>query len=200
MQERRSAEDRRESLAMVLAEVDRMSSAIDALLRAARGLDSDAATCELATAVATAVEASASAARQQGVAITVAEPFRPCRVGAEAAFVAQILNPLLGNAIRHANTAVRVTATAGDHTVQVRIRDDGPGIPAGDAAKVFEPGWQTSGGSGAGLGLALARRLARSLGGEVRVGESGPGAELVVELPVVAQSGRVQVGPGTLEV
>jgi signal transduction histidine kinase len=198
MQENRSAEDRREALATVLAEVDRMSSAIDALLRAARGLEPDAATCDLGAAITAAVEASAAAAREQGVAVTVVEPFASSRVGAEAAFVAQLLNPLLANAIRHANTAVRISTAASDHTVQVHVQDDGPGIPAGDAAKVFEPGWQTSGGSGAGLGLALARRLARSLGGEVRVGDAGEGAELVVVLPVVTHSGGVQVGPGTL--
>nr|MBA2699946.1 ATP-binding protein [Nocardioidaceae bacterium] len=99
----------------------------------------------------------------------------------------QLLNPLLANAVRHASTAVRVsTVVANDH-VQIRIRDDGPGIADGDADSVFEPGSQTSGGSGAGLGLGLARRLARSLGGEVRVARADLGAELVVELPFVAE-------------
>jgi signal transduction histidine kinase len=72
--------------------------------------------------------------------------------------------------------------------VRVCIHDDGPGIAEHDADAVFEPGWQTPGGSGAGLGLALARRLARSLGGEVRVGLAAEGAQLVVELPVVTSA------------
>lgn len=186
MAPRGSAEDGREALATIVNEVDRMSSAIDALLRAAGGLGPDTATCDLAGAVTTAVEANAAAARERRIAISLEEPFPSCRIGAEATFVAQLLNPLLDNAVRHATTVVRITAApAADQGVLVRIEDDGPGIPAQDASEVFEPGWQTSGGSGAGLGLALARRLARSLGGEVRVGRPDRGAELVIELPVV---------------
>lgn len=182
----RSAEDPRESLATIVAEVDRMSSTIDALLRAARGLGPDAATCDLAQAVTAAVQANAATGKDQGVAISVEEPFHSCRVAADAAFVTQLLNPLLENAVRHATTTACITAAAaGDQMVRVRISDDGPGIPAQDVSEIFEPGWQTSGGSGAGLGLALARRLARSLGGEVRVARPDRGAELVVELPVV---------------
>lgn len=185
----RSAEDPHESLATIVAEVDRMSSAIDALLRAAGSLGPNTATCDLAKAVTTAVHANAAAAKERRVAISVEQPFDSCRVGAEADFVTQLLNPLLDNAVRHATTAARITAVAaGGQTVQVRIVDDGPGIPAQDVSEIFEPGWQTSGGSGAGLGLALARRLARSLGGEVRVGRPDQGAELVVELPVVTSA------------
>jgi signal transduction histidine kinase len=104
-------------------------------------------------------------------------------------FVAQLLSPLLDNALRHAATAVRMTAVAtGDDGVRACIDDDGPGFSEHDADPVFEPGWQTPGGSGAGLGLALARRLARSLGGEVRVGLADDGEQLVVELPVVTSA------------
>jgi signal transduction histidine kinase len=186
MQPSRSDKDTREALATVVAEADRMSAAIDALLRGARQLGPDTATCDLADAVVAAVEANAGAASDRGVAVALEDPFRSCRIGAEAAFVAQLLNPLLENAVRHASTEVRVSAVAaGDHRVQVHVQDDGPGIRTEDAERVFEPGWQTSGGSGSGLGLALARRLTRSLGGEVRVGRTDQGAELVVELPVV---------------
>jgi signal transduction histidine kinase len=182
-------DDSRASLATIVSEVDRMDAVIGALLRSAGGLGPDTATCELRPAVATAVDSAVAAAAEQGVALGIAEPFEACRVGAEAAFVAQLLSPLLDNALRHAATAVRITAVAtGDHVVRVCIDDDGPGIAKHDADAVFEPGWQTPGGSGAGLGLALARRLARSLGGEVRVGPADDGAQLVVELPLVTSA------------
>jgi len=100
----RSAEDPRESLATIVAEVDRMSSTIDALLRAAGRLGPDKATCDLAQAVTAAVQANAATGMDQGVAISVEEPFHSCRVAADAAFVTQLLNPLLENAVRHATT------------------------------------------------------------------------------------------------
>jgi signal transduction histidine kinase len=182
-------DDSRASLATIVSEVDHMDAVIGALLRSAGGLGPDAATCELRPAIASAVDSAGAAAAEQGVALGIAEPFETCRVGAEAAFVAQLLSPLLDNALRHAATAVRITAVATeDHAVRVCIHDDGPGIAEHDADAVFEPGWQTPGGSGAGLGLALARRLARSLGGEVRVGLAAEGAQLVVELPVVTSA------------
>lgn len=185
MQPRQSAEARRASLATVVGEADRAGSAIDTLLRAARQLGPDTATCTVEQALAAAVQANTAAASERGLTIGVEGPLPSRRVGAETAFVAQLLNPLLENAIRHATTAVRISVTAGEHVVQVCVHDDGPGVPHEDVAKIFEPGWQTTGGSGAGLGLALARRLVRSLGGEVYARHATQGAELVVELPVV---------------
>lgn len=186
MQSRRSAEERRASLAAVVAEVDRMSSAIAALLRASRDAGPETGTCLLGDAIATTIQANAATAGAKGVAVSVEEPFPKFRIGAEAPFVAQLLNPLLENAVRHATASVRVSAVgAGDRAVQVRVEDDGPGIPAAHAGTVFDPGWQTSGGSGAGLGLTLARRLARSLGGEVRVSGTDEAASLVVDLPAI---------------
>ncbi|MEA2179039.1 MAG: hypothetical protein QOG77_2336 [Solirubrobacteraceae bacterium] len=186
IQPSRSAAERRGSLATVVAVADRMGSAIDALLRAARHLGPDMATCDLRPAVTAAVQAHAAAAGERGVAIALREPFESCRIGAEPAFVAQLLNPLLENAVRHATAKVGISASAlGAHAVEIRVEDDGPGIPAADAADIFEPGRRTPGGSGAGLGLALARRLARSLGGDVRIGDADGGASMVVELPVV---------------
>jgi signal transduction histidine kinase len=54
--------------------------------------------------------------------------------------------------------------------VRVEVIDDGPGVPPPFAGQLFEPGQRADpgdGNSGAGLGLPLARRLARSAGGEV---------------------------------
>ncbi|MGZ4495060.1 MAG: ATP-binding protein, partial [Nocardioides sp.] len=65
--------------------------------------------------------------------------------------------------------------------VHVLVADDGPGVPEHLRHAIFEPGRTTSP-DGAGLGLPLARRLARAAGGDVRLGE-GPGAVFVVDLP-----------------
>jgi len=66
------------------------------------------------------------------------------------------------------------------------VRDDGPGLAPELGERAFEPGIHGAQphGSGAGLGLPLARRLARSCGGDVTLGD-GPGGCFVLELPAV---------------
>jgi signal transduction histidine kinase len=68
--------------------------------------------------------------------------------------------------------------------VRLTVRDDGPGVDAGATERVFDAGFRGPGEppGGAGLGLALARRLARSCGGDIRC-EAGPGGCFVLELP-----------------
>jgi signal transduction histidine kinase len=93
---------------------------------------------------------------------------------------------MLQNAERHARTRVVLSAERAGTAVLVHLDDDGPGIPRELRQAVFEPGrTQTNGGDGAGLGLALARRLARATGGEVDVtgNPAGVGARLRVRLP-----------------
>jgi signal transduction histidine kinase len=93
---------------------------------------------------------------------------------------------LLDNAVRH-GTRVAVTTARSNGTVTVDVVDDGPGFAAEDLPHVFEPlfrGDRARGGSHAGLGLAIARRLVRAHGGEVRAAnEPDGGARLTVELP-----------------
>ncbi len=66
-------------------------------------------------------------------------------------------------------------------------KDDGPGVPPQFAGQLFQPGRRADpadGHGGAGLGLPLARRLARSAGGEVTYDEQhAHGARFVVSLP-----------------
>jgi signal transduction histidine kinase len=69
--------------------------------------------------------------------------------------------------------------------VLLDVRDDGPGVPAGAEEAVFEPGHRLvpdDGHDGAGLGLPLARRLARAAGGDVTC-TAGPGGRFTVRLP-----------------
>jgi signal transduction histidine kinase len=66
------------------------------------------------------------------------------------------------------------------------VLDDGPGVSAEELETVFDPGTRGSaanGERGAGLGLALARRLARSAGGEVTAEHTSDGGLFAVRLP-----------------
>jgi signal transduction histidine kinase len=92
------------------------------------------------------------------------------------------------NAVRHARRVVVVSATAGLDGIRLLVTDDGPGVAPGLHEAVFEAGWRGDSGDGhdgAGLGLALARRLAEAAGGSLHVdGDGGPGgARFVIDLP-----------------
>lgn len=70
--------------------------------------------------------------------------------------------------------------------IEVRIRDNGPGIPEEHLQKIFEPFFTTKDANkGTGLGLSLAHEIVRGHGGTLEVNTTpGEGAEFVVELPV----------------
>jgi signal transduction histidine kinase len=72
--------------------------------------------------------------------------------------------------------------------VLFEVRDDGPGVDAGLRDRIFEPGFSAhqagdATASGAGLGLPLARRLARAAGGDVDCAAPPDGAMFIVRLP-----------------
>jgi signal transduction histidine kinase len=76
--------------------------------------------------------------------------------------------------------------------VELRVRDNGPGIPVASRETVFEPFFTSKkGGEGLGLGLAIARDALRRGGGSIAVGAcDGLGSELVIRLPVAPAATR----------
>jgi signal transduction histidine kinase len=88
-------------------------------------------------------------------------------VGVDAHVLERILVPLVDNALRYARTSVVLRTGPGP---VVSVVDDGPGLDEGLLETVFDPGRRAAPGDGhhgAGLGLALSRRLARAAGGDV---------------------------------
>ena len=100
--------------------------------------------------------------------------------------VRRALSALVDNARRHARQHVSLHLSASGDRVRLAVRDDGPGLDPALGDRVFEPGVRGDGDAagGAGLGLPLSRRLARSCGGEVAAG-AGAGGCFVLELPAV---------------
>jgi hypothetical protein len=102
--------------------------------------------------------------------------------------VLQVLLNLLGNAIGYAPTGSRVTlrASSGNGRASVTVGDEGPGLTAEQAGKVFDQFERLgrSGDGGSGLGLYISRKLARAMGGELTVESTpGEGARFTLELP-----------------
>jgi signal transduction histidine kinase len=99
--------------------------------------------------------------------------------------VLQIVNNLLENAGRHAaGSQVCVAVTTSGDEVRVEVSDSGPGIPTRLRSRLFERGARRDGSPGHGLGLHIARRLAREMGGDLRLHPAGPrGAGFTLMLP-----------------
>jgi two-component system heavy metal sensor histidine kinase CusS len=88
--------------------------------------------------------------------------------------LARALRNLIDNAVTHSpeGGVVNVSARAHDQTsVEIVVEDDGPGVDEDDADRIFTPFWRASGeeghDTGAGLGLAIAREIARQHGGDI---------------------------------
>jgi signal transduction histidine kinase len=107
--------------------------------------------------------------------------------------VARALRNLLENAIRHtpADGTVRVEAGVDDGHAYVAVADACGGIPEPDLERVFDVAFRgemaRTPGAGAGLGLAIARGMVEAHGGELTVGNDGPGCRFIVRLPMNAR-------------
>jgi two-component system, OmpR family, sensor kinase len=177
----RSDTELRAALEAVLAGTDRMATVIETLLAAAR---SDAArgssdAVAAARAVERLVRPEADAHRRRVVVRAEADPLP---VGAGEDVVTGALHPLLENAVRHAAGEVEISVGRDNGQVVIAVRDDGAGIAPEDAERIFEPGVSQAG--GAGLGLPLARRLARAAGGDV-VAVPQDGGRVELRLPAL---------------
>jgi signal transduction histidine kinase len=187
LREGAGAGDRREALERVVAISDRMESVIETLLAIGRQeVDPAVASSDPDHVARAAAEACEPAAQARGVTVQVVGQRARPKAAAPAEVIARALHPLVENAVRHARSEVRVVTVPDRGDVVVRVEDDGAGVNADDLEAIFEPGVQASGsnGDGAGLGLPLARRLARSCGGEVSA-EPGPGGRFLLRLPAV---------------
>jgi signal transduction histidine kinase len=155
---------------------EQLARTVDALVASARY----EAGAPRGTADAFAVAAEA-AAEYEGV--TVVPPTRTIRLGVDDELAERILQPILENACRYGRGSVQVTIGRENGAAVYVVQDDGPGVAEGERERIFEPGVRgSSEGDGAGLGLALARRLARSVRGDVEAAP-GEGGRFLVRLP-----------------
>lgn len=152
-----------------------MSSAMTTLLDVARGSTaSDARTTVLPTLRGLVARRGRSGPR-------VDLPTADRSVAVPDRLLERILAPVLENADRYAATTVRVTLAEEGGVVTIAVGNDGEPVTL-DPEELFAPGVRGPGSPGAGLGLALSRRVARAAGGDVRLRSASP-VEFAVTLP-----------------
>jgi two-component system, OmpR family, sensor histidine kinase KdpD len=143
-----------------------------------------------------------AAAQVQGARVAIELPADLPLVRADASQMERVFLNLLDNAARFSppGRPVRVTGGARSGSVVVRVSDEGPGVPLGQADAVFEPFYRGrrgnarngdgdgGGGAGAGLGLAICRGFVEANGGRLRLQRpvDGRGASFAVSLPARA--------------
>jgi signal transduction histidine kinase len=185
----RSSEEYRESLEAVHRNAEQMTRAVEALLTAARQEARGVRpTSDARDGVRATVETVRDEAETAGIEILLSLPPRPVEVAIEGDLLERIVHPLLDNAVRYGRSRVSVDVRVSGTMAVVEVVDDGAGLAAGEPDTVFEPGVRGSAAiadpRGAGLGLALAQRLARSAGGEISARANDQGGRFSVRLPL----------------
>ena len=172
-------EDRRQALQAILRQgerLERMGAKLMHLTRLQGGLKPEFAEHPVAGILKEAREALLLQAQEAGVLLLAADS--PRRLRCDRDLVLTLLQNLLANALKVSSPGQRVWLSAGENSLQVK--DEGQGIPAEHLPHLTEAFYMVDksrarASQGAGLGLALARRIARIHGGDVAI-TSKPGA------------------------
>ena len=190
--------DYRETLAIVEQEMVRLSRIVDDMFTLARA---DAGSHPLRRmpmyldeVVDEVVRALRVVAKTREISIS-GECLRPAPFTGDEDLVRRLILNLVDNAIRYApsGTAVRVALDRAGNQYAISVSDDGPGIPTEIQPRIFERFYRVDAArthatdGGAGLGLALARWIARAHGGDVALAASSRlGSTFVITLPAPA--------------
>ncbi len=146
------------------------------------------------------------AAAAKGLGLRVSAPEEEAWIETDPGKLLQILLNLLSNAVKFTDQGeIHLSGHLARGSTTLQVADTGRGIAPEYLEKIFAPFWQveqttTRSAGGTGLGLTVARRLARVLGGELRVESTpGEGSTFTVRLPtrLPARPGRAPAGTGS---
>jgi signal transduction histidine kinase len=176
-----------------LEQVERVDRTVDSILASLRTFPSGAPAIgplDLAGVVDETLEELGPILRRHQLQATFTE--RPLRATGSAELMRRLLEYLLENAAKYAPPEGRIDVYGwrADDRAYLAVTDDGPGIPVAWRERIFEPFVRLDDSPrGAGIGLFAARRLARTMGGDLRVEDRLPaGSQFVLELPVASRS------------
>jgi len=184
-----------ESLQPALDQVRTLNRLVDDLrtlaLADAGRLDLQSAPVDISALVSSSLDAFREALRARSISVTaqIDEPLPP--IQGDYVRLTQVMTNVLSNAAQHlpAGCAVVVETVAAADGVRVRVSDNGPGVPDADLPQLFERFWRGDPSrsrrtGGAGLGLAIARRIVEAHRGRINAEKTpGGGLTLTVWLP-----------------
>ena len=142
---------------------------------------------DVSAAAAEAIQLVQARAEDRSIHMEVVGADSPAMASGEHRGTVQILVNLLGNAIRHSpdGATVALIIDRREEKIAATVADEGPGIDTADQERIFERYervGETPG--GVGLGLAISRRLARAMGGDIELQSTpGEGARFTLILP-----------------
>jgi PAS domain S-box-containing protein len=191
-------EERRTFLGYISSESERLTGIVDQLLNVARldvgDLHVEPQPIDVGSVV-NEVVATVEEAAVNGHRFEVDLPAEPLAAEADRDKLRQVFAILVDNALKYSPQGGRVTVGArrGDGTVEVRVVDEGIGIPAREQERIFRKFYRAEsiardGGGGTGLGLFIAKELVTAMGGRIWVESAeGEGSKFAFELPAARE-------------
>lgn len=179
-----------ERVQLLLAQVDRMAKSVRGGLERTLWPVARALPTDLAVVAGRMLDFLAPALESARVSATASRPsegLAPVLALADPDLVEQILLNLLKNAIEAVGSGgrIRVETSREDGRAILEVADNGPGLGPDARAHLFQPFVTSKGQGGSGLGLAVSRRLARTLGGELVYVPTALGTHWRLTLPLI---------------
>jgi PAS domain S-box-containing protein len=192
-------EERRIFLGYIASESERLTEIVDQLLNVARldagDLQVELGRIDVGSVVSELVETVEESGVMNGHRFEIDLPDEPLAAEADPDKVRQIFNILVENALRYSpgGGTVTVGARRSDDRVEVRVADQGIGIPAAERERIFRKFYRAEsaardGAAGTGLGLFIAKELVTAMGGRIWVESiEGEGSSFSFELPAARE-------------
>jgi PAS domain S-box-containing protein len=192
-------EERRVFLGYIASESERLTEIVDQLLNVARldagDLHVELGRIDLGSVVSELLETVEESGVMNGHRFEIDLPDEPLAAEADPDKVRQVFNILVENALRYSpgGGTVTVGARRNHDRVEVRVADEGIGIPAAERERIFRKFYRAEsaardGAAGTGLGLFIAKELVTAMGGRIWVDSTeGVGSSFSFELPAARE-------------
>jgi len=192
-------DERRIFLGYIASESERLTGIVDQLLNVARldagDLHVEPEPIDVASVVSEVVETVEETGNVNGHRLEVDLPAEPLSAEADREKLRQVFSILVENALKYSPDGAKVTVGARrkEGAVEVRVVDEGVGIPSAEQERIFRKFYRAEatvrdGGGGTGLGLFIAKELVTAMGGRIWVESTeGEGSSFAFELPVASE-------------